>query len=139
MYAAENVADLESDSRFVSAFRKKEEDIPHTRNNWVCYDFKKRRIVPFVYTNGINDGGHGGAHLKSWLVETSADWKNWRTVVREEDDNQLNGSLFMGTFEVAVPCGEKCHFMRLVNIGRNHFGNGQVRMSAWEIFGILAE
>jgi hypothetical protein len=45
-YAAKNAVDLETDSRFGSAYRKKTEDIPHTRNNWLCYDFKERRIVP---------------------------------------------------------------------------------------------
>jgi hypothetical protein len=44
--AAKNAADLEADSRFISAYRKKEEDILHARNNWVCYDFLERTIVP---------------------------------------------------------------------------------------------
>jgi hypothetical protein len=44
--AAENAADLETRSIFSSAYREKKEEIPHTRNNWACYDFKERRIVP---------------------------------------------------------------------------------------------
>jgi hypothetical protein len=44
-YAAKNAADFEPVSWFRSAFHKKEEDIRHARNNWVCYDFKERRIV----------------------------------------------------------------------------------------------
>jgi hypothetical protein len=39
-YAAKNAADLETDSYFFSAYRGKGEDIPHTRNNRICYDFK---------------------------------------------------------------------------------------------------
>jgi hypothetical protein len=72
-------------------------------------------------------------HLKSWLVETSADGQNWREVAHEEDNKQLNGCLFTTTFEVAR--GEECRFVRLVNIGRNHFGDDQIWISAWEIFG----
>jgi hypothetical protein len=39
-------ADLEDDSRFCSAHREKEENIPHAKSNWVCYNFKERRILP---------------------------------------------------------------------------------------------
>jgi hypothetical protein len=35
-YAAKNGADLETDSLFASAYRNKEEGIPHARNNWMC-------------------------------------------------------------------------------------------------------
>jgi hypothetical protein len=44
--AAKNASDLGATSYFRSAFRNKEEDIPHTRNNWLCYNFKEKKIVP---------------------------------------------------------------------------------------------
>jgi hypothetical protein len=31
------------------------------------------------------------SHLKSWLVETSANGKDWREVAREENNKQLKG------------------------------------------------
>jgi hypothetical protein len=86
-------------------------------------------------TNGY--GGPGSWHLKSWLVETSADGKGWREVAREENNGQLNGKLFGGTFAVAG-CGE-CRFIRLVNIGRNHSGRDTLWITAWEILGSLIE
>jgi hypothetical protein len=135
--AAKNVADLETDSIFHSAYRDNSEDIPHTRNNWICYDFKERRIVPTHYTIRTYYEGPGWAHLKSWLVETSVDGKNWREVAREEDNRQLNGDRFTATFAVAD--GGECRFIRLVNIGRNHNGNDLFAISAWEIFGSLIE
>jgi hypothetical protein len=136
-YAAKNAADLETNSCFHSAFRTKKEDIPHTRNNWICYDFKERRILPTHYTIRTNGDGPSNWHLKSWLVETSTDGKNWREVAREEDNNQLNGDWFTATFPVAG--GGECCFIRLVNIGRNHFGSNRLMISAWEIFGNLIE
>jgi hypothetical protein len=136
-HAAKNVADLESDSRFASAYRKEEEDIPHTRNNWVCSDFKERRIMPTHYTIRTNWESPGGCHLKLWLVETSVDGKSWREVAREENNNQLNGVWLAVTFAVAG--GGECRFIRLVNIGRNHRGDDQLLISAWEIFGSLIE
>jgi hypothetical protein len=136
-YAAKNAADLETGSEFMSACRDKEEDVPHTRNNWICYDFKERRIVPTHYTIRTNGGWPGCTHLKSWLVETSADGENWREVACEENNWQLNGKHFTGTFPVVG--GGECRFIRLVNIGRNHRGSDCLWISAWEIFGSLIE
>jgi hypothetical protein len=138
IWYAKNAIDLETDSLFASAFRMKEEDIPHTRNNWVCYDFKERRIVPTHYAiRTYNWNGSFGWHLKLWLVETLADGKNWRDVAREWDNEQLNGWSFTATFTVTG--GGECRFIRLVNKGRNHFGTDRLVISAWEIFGSLVE
>jgi hypothetical protein len=137
MSAAKNAADLESDSCFNSAFRHSWEAIPHTRNNWICYDFKERRIVPTHYTIRTNGDGPGYSHLKSWLVETSVDGENWREVAHEEDNEQLNGRRFTATFTIAG--GGKCRFIRLVQIGRNHYVRDDIFISAWEIFGNLIE
>jgi hypothetical protein len=134
---AKNAADLETDSNFHSAYRNSSEDIPHTRNNWVCYNFKERKIVATHYTIRTYGGDPGDAHLKSWLVETSADGETWREVTREEDNEELNGRHFTGTFAVAG--GGECRFIRLVNIGKNHRGNDWLWISAWEIFGSLVE
>jgi hypothetical protein len=103
----------------------------------MCYDFKERRVVPTHYTIRPNSHGPGNPHLKSWLAETSADGKIWREVAREEDNEQLNGSLRTGTFVVAG-AGKGC-FMRLVNKGKNHGGDDCLLISAWEILGRLAE
>jgi hypothetical protein len=134
-WAAKNAADLETDSYFYSAYRYGY--IPHTRNNWICYNFKERRIVPTHYTIRTNRDGPGNPHLKSWLVETSVDGEVWREVAREEDNKQLNGKYFTGTFAVAD--GGECRFIRLVNIGRNHDRDDCLHICAWEIFGSLVE
>jgi hypothetical protein len=136
-YSAKDATEMETDSAFASAYRKKKEDIQHTPNNWICYNFKERRIVPTHYTIRTIWAGPGGNHLKSWLVETSADGESWREVAREERNKQLNGTLCTGTFPVAGD-GE-CRFIRLVQIGRNHAGYDSLIISAWEIFGSLFE
>jgi hypothetical protein len=98
---------------------------------------KERRIVPTHYTIRTNKCGPGCFHLKSWLVETSADGVRWREVAHEEDNKQLKGRYFTGTF---APAGDgECRFIRLVNIGRNHFRNDCLWISAWEVFGSLLE
>jgi hypothetical protein len=136
-YAAKDAADLETDSCFQSAYRHHWERIRHTRNNWICYDFKERRIVPTHYTIRTNGYVVGNPHLKSWLVEASADGETWREVDREEDNKQLNGSSFTGIFTVVG--GGECRFIRLVNVGRNHLGDDRLGITAWEIFGSLID
>jgi hypothetical protein len=68
------------------------------RNNWLSCDFKKRRIRPTRYAIRTYGGTSGGFHLKSSLVETSLDGKNWRAVDRHQGNGQLNGRYFRGTF-----------------------------------------
>jgi hypothetical protein len=134
-YAAKNAVDLETSSVFGSAYRLS--NIRHTRNNWICYDFKERRIVPTHYTIRTNGNDPGYSLLKSWVVEMSVDGESWWEVAREEDNKQLNGSRSASIFPVAG--GEECRFIRLVNIGRNHFGSDLLMITAWEIFGSLVE
>jgi hypothetical protein len=63
--AAKNATDLRTDSLFHSACRMREEDVTHRRNNWVCYDFKERRIVPTHCAIHANNCCPGNEHLKS--------------------------------------------------------------------------
>jgi hypothetical protein len=137
--AAKNAADLEDTTFFFSAHRQTHEHIRDKRNNWICYDFKKRRIVPTHYTIRTHQYGQGDEHLKSWLVETSADGKDWEEVGYEMSNKQLNGEYFTGTFPVADGGEWECRFIRLVQIGRNHYGTDVPAISAWEIFGSLIE
>jgi hypothetical protein len=126
---------LDFDSCFLSAYPKK---ILGTRGAIGCRDFKDRRIVPthsVIRSHG--DSLLGDFHLKSWLVETSADGESCRDVSREEDNEQLNGVWFSGT--IAVAGGGECRFIQLVNIGRNHCGRDSLWISAWEVFGGLVE
>jgi hypothetical protein len=53
-----------------------------------CHDFAERKLVPTHYTLRAY-GGSGGHHVKSWLVETSADGETWRQVAREANNNWL--------------------------------------------------
>jgi hypothetical protein len=55
-----NAASLEADSEFRSACRWGTDDIPDMRDNWLCYDFKRRKIVPTHCTICPN-GSYGRA------------------------------------------------------------------------------
>jgi hypothetical protein len=126
--AAKNAADLETNSCFYSAFLASSENIRNTRNNWICYDFKERRLVPTHYTIRSNRDDPDYFHLRSWLVETSVNRKSWREVAHQKRNRRLNGSHFAALFSIAG--GEECRFIRLVNIGKNHGGNDQIWICA---------
>jgi hypothetical protein len=128
---------METDSTFYSAYRRMEEDIQHTKNNWICYDFKERRVAPTHYAIRTYVGNRGSNHLKSWLVETSADGEAWQEIDHRENNDDLNGTYATRTFPVAK--GGPCRLIRLVNIGRNHFGYDCLMVTAWDVFGSLVE
>jgi hypothetical protein len=132
---AKCVTDMETDSTFYSAYRRKEEDIRHTRNNWICYDFGERWITPTHYAIRSYVGDPGSNHLKSWLVETSVDGDTWQEVDHRQDNDELNRTYAARTFTIARAAS--CRLIRLVNIGRNHFGYDCLMVTAWEIFGSL--
>jgi hypothetical protein len=136
-FAAKNVADLAAGSAFCSAWRDDEENIGCTRNNWICYDFKQRRIMPTHYAIRSWNGAPGAAHPKGWIVETSEDGVAWKEVDRREDNAELNGKEITQTFTVPGSGGGR--FIRLVNIGKNHEGDDCLSISAWEIFGSIVE
>jgi hypothetical protein len=134
---AANVTELKTSSFFYSAARTKMDNIPHTRNTWICYDFKASKIVPTHYAIRSVDRETGFPHLKSWIVETSSDGRTWQEVDHKKDNTDLNGSWLTQIFPVTR--GGPCQFIRLVNIGRNHYGHDRIWITAWEIFGILLD
>jgi hypothetical protein len=133
----QNAANMEADSCFTSGFRVKSEAIEHTRNNWICYDFKDHRIVPTHYAIRSYNFESGRYHLKSWVVETSVDGQMWQEVDHQENNQDLNGRYRTRIFQVSAGVCRPCRMIRLVNIGRNHFGDDCLQIGAWEIFGDL--
>jgi hypothetical protein len=82
-------------------------------------------------------GDVGASHPKSWIVEASEDGEKWAEIDRRENNEELNGMCVTATF--AVKLKRECRFLRFVNVGRNHWGDDELRITAWEIFGSLFE
>jgi hypothetical protein len=145
--APQNIVDLRSDSYFYSAHRSSSSEIPHTRNNWVCYDFRRRRIVPthysitswagYVSCSMSWVGCVGGEHLKNWAVEISSNGQDWIEIDVRENNCELNDGESTKTFEITR--SQECRLIRLINIGRNHAGSDALVISAFEIFGRMIE
>jgi hypothetical protein len=75
--------------------------------------------------------------MKSWAVEVSMDSMSWTEIDHKENNSELYAPDVTRAFQVARM--EEGRFIRLVNIGRNHFGNDMLRLDKWEIFGSLIE
>jgi hypothetical protein len=133
---AKVMLDFKSKSAFGSAYRQRDEAIPHARNNWICLDFKNRRVVPTHYSIKSFCTVNGG-NLKNWLVEVSLDGSTWVEVDHRENNSELNTKNVTRTFQM-IRC-EECRFIRLVNIGRNHYGNDHLVICSFEIFGSLGK
>jgi hypothetical protein len=133
---AKNVTD-NSPSFFNSGHHHSSDDIGHERNNWICYDFKDRRIIPSHYSIRSYDAGEGNGHPKNWVVEVSADGDKWTVIDRRENSRDLNGKNITRTF--AVGRREECRFVRLVNIARNWYGDDGLCISVWDIFGSISQ
>jgi hypothetical protein len=70
---AKNAADLKANSYFWSVgqygTKKSGKVIAHTRNNWLCYNFKNRRVVLTHYAiRSYDAGGVNSYHPKLWFV-----------------------------------------------------------------------
>jgi hypothetical protein len=63
-YDVKNVADLK-DSYGLFHSNGMSADAPHTRNNWICYDFKTKKGIPTRYSIRSHGWGKGNEHLKS--------------------------------------------------------------------------
>jgi hypothetical protein len=94
LVSAKNAADLETGWLFYSAYRLREEDMSHTRNNWVCYHFQRRGLCPTHRAIRAVSDDSGNPHTELWFVEPSADGDRWRDVARQEAHEQLSDPPF---------------------------------------------
>jgi hypothetical protein len=126
MYDPKNVADLETDSSFLS----KTAD-----NQWLCYDFKDMRVVVTRYTLRSHTNAKDTNHLRAWAIEGSEDGEQWTEIDRQEDDASLNGPKAIGSFEVRNVMECKC--VRIKSIGQAWGGTKSMYFGAFELFGGL--
>jgi hypothetical protein len=138
--APKNVADLKRPSYFVSQFRDTAEAIQHAPNNWVCYDFKQRAVVPTHYSIrscANTELGRDSVNPKCWAVEGSMTGSEWNEIDHRENSGDLNRRNITCTYEVENSV--LCRFVRFVNIGRNHAGNDCLCIAGFEIFGSMID
>jgi hypothetical protein len=111
----------------------------HSNNSpgqWLCYDFKNSRVSLTHYSIRTPPYGQNWHHLKSWVIEISNDGSNWTEVDRRVNNNDLNGTSLIGTYSISGQVHES-RFVRLRQIGKNHWGRDFLAVSGFELFGTL--
>jgi hypothetical protein len=98
-------------------------------NQWLCWDFGEMRVWPTHYTLRAE-------HLKSWVVEASADGATWIEIDRQTE----NEDFVTKSFE--VPRHQKCRLIRIIRTDANPVDNParpRTYLKAVEFFGDLFE
>jgi hypothetical protein len=132
---AKNAADLTVDSCFISKNQRGKTTFrTHATTGFVmiseCADH------PTAYSIGSSCfGGVNANNAKGWIVEVSVDGASWIVIDEKHHNNDLNDKNVRRRFEVLKR--EECRFIRLVNIGRNHYGTDALLICSFEIFGRL--
>jgi hypothetical protein len=127
-YSGKFAADLGSSSSFFHSL-----EIPR---QWLCYDFKDSLVSPTHYSIRTYQCGQNANHLKSWILEISNDDSNWKEIDRRENNVDLNGDRFVGTYSISGQRSEG-RFVRLRQIGKNHMNKDYLTVSGFELFGTL--
>jgi hypothetical protein len=126
-YAAKNAVDIGLKNYFFS------KDEP---NQWICYDFKNRRVRSTHYSIYPHADNH---YLGSWAIEGSLDNVSWVELDRRDGNTDMNADHPIGTFSVSVTDDVDYQFIRLRQTGKNSRGNDCLVLYAFEIFGRLIE
>jgi hypothetical protein len=102
-------------------------------NQWLCDDFKSRKIRPIQYSVHV----YPGYYLRSWIFEGSIDGSIWAELDRRRDEQTANSNHRIGTFSISNR--SECQFVRLRQTGVNVSGRHCFILYAMEIFGHLFE
>jgi hypothetical protein len=124
-YVAKNAVDLLTDSSFKSL---------NEPNQWLCYDFKDRKVRPTHYSIRAHSSNH---YLRSWIFEGSMDGSTWTELDRHTDDESTNSNHPIGTFSISKGCESR--FLRLRQTGISAYGQHYLILFGLEIFGDLIE
>jgi hypothetical protein len=136
------IVDISSKSRWSSCVPKHAADLQtqtyfHSLaepDQWLCYDFKDRRVKPTHYSIHAHSGN---AYLRSWIFEGSNDGSSWTILDEQKNNSTTNSSHPIGTFSVSRSA--ECRFIRLRQTGKNARGSDHLILFAFEIFGQLIE
>lgn len=105
-------------------------------DEWICFDFKKRKVKITDYSIKSYQSGKDGHHLKSWIIEISNDGRTWQTIDEHRDCPTLNGSCITGTFSVKP--NNYSRYVRLHQTGEP-WGGHYLWFHYIEFYGYLSE
>jgi hypothetical protein len=108
-------------------------------NQWFCYDFHDRRVMPTHYAIRSGDDGWGpnGHNLKEWCLDGSNDGSSWTELDRRQDVRELDARSALATFPISHSAIVR--MVRFRQTGPNCAGTHYLKLSRFELFGSLFE
>lgn len=108
------------------------------KNSWLCFDFKKHRIIPTNYTiRSFHALPNEGAHPKSWVIEGSNDNHDWTILDKQKDCPLLNGMNLVHTFSIENPEEKDFRFIRIRQTMCNWVFSDCLCIDSIEFYGYL--
>lgn len=102
-------------------------------NQWLCFDFKKHKIIPKYYQIKSQNSS---CNLKSWIIEGSNDNSNWETLDEKNNRNELKKNYQIRAFEISKPTSNSYQFVRIRQLS-NWNDNNILTLSSFEFYGTL--
>jgi hypothetical protein len=123
-YLAQNAVDLGQQNIFHSL---------NQPNQWLCYDFKDRRIELTDYSISA----YTGHLLRSWVVEGSSNGSDWTILDEQRNNTRADSNHPIATISVAR--GKRWQFIRLRQTGKNSSNGDWLVLFGFEVFGLVHE
>jgi hypothetical protein len=120
---AQNAADLAEQNYFHS---------PDQANQWLCYDFKDRRVDLTDYSIAAHTNNH---FLRSWVVEGSDDGSAWTVLDERKGNADANSNHPIATFPVTNR--KMCRQVRLRQTANSAYNAQYLVLYGFEVFGLL--
>lgn len=107
-------------------------------NSWICFEFKKRKIIPSAYTIKTTYNNEGMDHLKSWVIEGSVDNNNWMKLDEQNNCSLLNGENLCHTFVIEnLDDRKEFKYLRIRQTGENWHNRNYLEICSIEFYGKL--
>jgi hypothetical protein len=125
---AQRVVDFDSSSKFQGSSRA---------NDWICYDFRERRVMPTHYSlRTCSDACSPGCFPTSWVIEISENGQSWEVMDRKSEGSSMNQRNFTKTFAIDTPrTGRLVRFRQAGPCVKAHC---VMDLTSFELFGTLS-
>ena len=107
------------------------------QNSWICFEFKKHRIISTNYSIRSFNCSSNWQHPRNWIIEGSNDNSNWTKIDDQRDNSSLNGRSIVHTFPIKET-EESFKFIRMRITGPNWYSSGnnyRIEICSFEVYG----
>ena len=104
---------------------------------WICFYFKKHKIIPKNYTIESYNGIVNHHHPRAWVIEGSNNNIKWEIIDEEKDCSFLNGPNIVHTFSISNSSNQEYQYLRMRRTGNNWSDDRLLNFKHFEFFGSI--